>query len=105
KRGTTPTSFSFCHLPPSQFCIHTGQYCQPVYLLASHTLRLLYSTSFVVALSFRAHFVTYPEHLLYPTPAKEEVGAYLLASWAIPEATRKEERYNLRKENFKGIQK
>ncbi|PWW72030.1 hypothetical protein C7212DRAFT_339128, partial [Tuber magnatum] len=52
-----------------------------------------YPASFLVALNLRTHFATCPEQL-YPAPAKEEVGAYLLASWAIPEVTRKEERYN-----------
>ncbi|KAG0127435.1 hypothetical protein HOY82DRAFT_580578 [Tuber indicum] len=101
KRGTTPTSFSFCHLPPPSFAFIP---VSTVSQYTSHTLRLLYSASFVVVLNFRTHFVTCPEHL-YPTPAKEEVGAYLLASWAIPESVRKKERYNLRKENFEGRQK
>ncbi|CAZ86528.1 unnamed protein product [Tuber melanosporum] len=77
KRGTTPTSFSFCHLPPPSFAFIP---VSTVSQYTSHTLRLLYSASFVVALNFRTHF-------------------------AIPESARKKERYNLRKENFEGRKK
>ncbi|PUU77586.1 hypothetical protein B9Z19DRAFT_986387, partial [Tuber borchii] len=75
----TPTSFST--LPVS----HSYQSASPVHLLASHTLRLLYSPNFVVDSDFGIHLVVLFLSFLLP-----------------PLSARKVERYNISKGEFRG---